>query len=643
MIWDSAETAGRDDSPGFPTGGTNRIDLGPDVRIFGPNDPEAKRSEFLRRLKGLFTPAPGEPSESRARTRRRDSLLLAMTGRALLDAGDTGGAKACFQEALIRAEETGVLEARWQALLGLARAAEKLGDGRAAADGFQRAIGAVEEVASRFPRGYLSVFLGDKIGLYEALVGHLLAGHEKIPGEEAKREAFLWADRSKARGVRTLMARAESGRMRSEAAYPAEAAALDRGVNRVQAALLDPDLTPTALAARLRRLDEAEARRLSFRLRIRAELASASRESAPPPPDPSFAELQTLVSEGSTALLEYIVGSEGSWAFLMTRDGLSVAPLPAEDRLQILTTNYLRFLTNREPRVFQGWTGGADLRRSLMGPFEGILAKGIKRLIVVPDGPLHDLPFEALPGGTGGRRFLVEDFEIAYAASAALLADLKRRGGPAAYRMDFLGLAAPEPFRIWRLAEGGPMRFPALPFAAGEVRTIGRMFPRAKRTILTGRKASELRLKALPLGDYRVIHIAAHGFFQDGRWWRSAMRLRGEPDAAEDGLLQPADIESLRLPSELVVLSGCRTGSGEFRRGEGLEGLTGSFFSAGARSLLLSLWSVNDRATARFMKTFYKAWTEGRTKEEALRRAKILALSKGEPPFVWGAFVLMGG
>lgn len=644
VLWDCHALTQTDKYLVDAAGGTHRIDLGPEVWHFGPRDPEPRRREFLRRLKGLFAPAPGEPAEARETTRRRDALVLSMAGRALLDAGDAAGAKALFRESLIRAEETDLLDVRWQALLGLARTAEKLGDGTAAAERYRLAIEAVEETASRFPRrDFLSSLLRDKIGLYEAIIRLLLSEREgKGPGPEARRAAFLWADRSKARGARMGLRRpvpvpADSVRDRFSSARDS-----DGGVSRVQAGLLDPEATPAAVAARLRRLGAAESRRLSLLLK-RSPTASPGGGDAPAGPPPATMEdLEALVQDGSTALLEFVVTPEGSRAFFLSRDGLVDAALPDENELRRMTGGYLRFLTSRKPRRFLGWAGGRDLRRVLLGPFESRLRSGIRRLIVVPDGPLHYLPFEALPDESRGSRFLIEDFEVSYAASAAFLLDLRRRGGPAGYRMDFLGLAASEPFRIWTPAEGGPTRFPALPFAAAEVRTIGRMFARAGRTVLTGRAASERRLKALPSGDYRVLHIAAHGFFQNGSWWRSAMRLRGEPDASEDGLLQPAEIESLGFRGELVVLSGCRTGGLELGKGNGLLGLTSSFFAAGARSLLLSLWSVNDRSTARFMRAFYRAWRQGMTKSRALRLAKTEAIARGEPPFVWAAFVLLG-
>ncbi|MDD8026814.1 MAG: CHAT domain-containing protein [Acidobacteriota bacterium] len=642
VLWDCRVTAKRSESF-FPNGGTSKIVLGGDVRVFSPRDARDKKLDFPRAVNRLFLPEQGEPAESPERSSRRDALLLTLVGRAFLDGGSLAAAEAHFRLALSLAESSGVLEARWRADLGLAQTAAKRGDVPAAVDRYRKAIAAVERIADGFTqRDYRSAFLRDKISFYETLIGLLLARQEKEPAAGFDREAFLYAERSKAQGALAGLRRVESDRKQvRENGRRGEERALAAAISRIQAGMQDPDLTPAALNVQQLRLAKAEAARMGFWLRAR----TAGGSNRPPSSAalPSIEEIRKGLLDDSTAVLEYVVGADLSCAFLVTRDGLMTAPLPGEGDLRPSVANYLRFLTDRKPRRFQGWAGGQSLRRTLLGPFEDRLKKGIKRLIIVPDGLLHYLPFEALTSGAAGRRFLVEDFEISYAPSAVYLLDLRQRPAPAAYGMDFLGLADFHSVRVRGLAEAGEMRFPPLHYAVGEVGAIGRLFPAGRRTLLMGRAAKESRLKALPLSEYRVIHIAAHGFFEDSRWWRSALLLNRDKNDGEDGFLQPADIESLRFGPELVVLSGCRTGGGLLEKGEGIKGLASSFFYAGARALLLSLWSVNDQATARFMKAFYGYWTGGRSKREALRLAKVEAIrSWREPPFIWAPFVLMG-
>jgi CHAT domain-containing protein len=305
--------------------------------------------------------------------------------------------------------------------------------------------------------------------------------------------------------------------------------------------------------------------------------------------------------------------------------------------------NYLRFLTLGGPGDFPARSGGVRLGALLLAPFRETLGRGIKSLIVIPDGPLHYLPFETLIDAGRSSRFLVEDFDVRYGASASCLINLKDRPAPERYAMDFLGLANPFPTRAFGLSVDEDLSFPALPDSLKEIRDIRGHFDPAKTTVLLGHDAQDRAFKSLPLADYRIIHLAAHGFFDDRNWWRSSLILLPDPQRSEDGFLQPDDVYGLHLAPELLVLSACETGIGRLEKGEGVNGLSYAFFYAGARSILLSLWSVPDRTTSAFMVSFYDYWMAGRPKSEALRLAKIKALrSNGGNPFYWAAFVLLG-
>jgi hypothetical protein len=642
VLWDCQITQLSGDNLSIPAGGTNRIDLGPDIWSGSAADSRAERREFPRRLNRLFAVDRGGPPESADRIKRRDSLLLAMMGQSSLDSGDLAGAESHFRQTLALAETGGCLEARWLAELGSAQTAERRGDAAVAIDRYERAIDFVESVGSRLPLlDHRTRFRKDKIGVYETAIGLLLDRHARAPGEGYDRRAFLIAERSKAQGVLGDLRRAETdltGISRDDVGR--ELKRVSSVICRIQTDLQDPGATPDARSALSRRLDIADAERQSFFLRVRQRDPSGARGAVVPAS--SIEEIRRELLDESTALLEYVLGEKRSYAFLMTREGLWTAEIPNEGVLRPRISNYLRFLTLREPREFAGWSGGRLLRESLWGPFEGRLSPGLKRILIIPDGLLHYLPFETLVGGPDGRRFLVEDFAIGYGPSASVLIDLRHRPAPVGYPMEFLGLANNLPYRLFGLSAGRELRFPSLPYAMPEVRSIGRLFPAAKRTILTGRDAGEGRLKSLPLADYRIVHLAAHGFFDDAVWWRSALLLQGDKDGEEDGFLQPGDLFALRFRPELLVLSGCRTGGGSLLKGEGVMGLSGAFLHCGAGSILISLWSVNDKSTARFMASFYRLWKRGTSKPEALRRAKIEAIRSGEPPFVWAPFVLIG-
>ncbi len=170
-----------------------------------------------------------------------------------------------------------------------------------------------------------------------------------------------------------------------------------------------------------------------------------------------------------------------------------------------------------------------------------------------------------------------------------------------------------------------------------------RSFPEGKVTAVLDGAASEAGFKSAGLGRYGVIHLAAHGVIDDENWWRSALLLEPGPGGREDGFLTALEIPELELAARLVVLSGCGTGAGRLFKGAGIKGLSGAFLRAGAERVLVSLWNVDDRATAEFMGEFYGRLAEGDAPSRALARAKRGMIDAGyRNPFYWAPFVLIG-
>jgi CHAT domain-containing protein len=209
--------------------------------------------------------------------------------------------------------------------------------------------------------------------------------------------------------------------------------------------------------------------------------------------------------------------------------------------------------------------------------------------------------------------------------------------------MEFLGFANTRARAVFTFSEKVKISFPEIPFGVREIRAIRGLFSAARTSVIWGDQAREDRIKAVPLADYRVIHLVSHGFYDDRNWQRSALLLQPDENGREDGFLQANDIYGLNLRPELLVLSGCQTGTGYLQKGEGLTGLASAFFYAGARSILMSLWNVNDKATSVFMESFYRHFASGMGKAESLRRAKMEMLNSSyRHPFYWAPFVLQG-
>jgi CHAT domain-containing protein len=189
--------------------------------------------------------------------------------------------------------------------------------------------------------------------------------------------------------------------------------------------------------------------------------------------------------------------------------------------------------------------------------------------------------------------------------------------------------------------------FPRLPYSREEADAI--LEAAAPGTVLRAMDFDASRSLALSsrLAEYDIVHFATHGFVNDTRPDLSGLVLSlvdraGQP---QDGFLRLRDLYGLRLPAELVVLSGCRTGLGEEFRGEGLLGIVRALMHAGAQRVVASMWDVDDRATAVLMKAFYEAMlTSGRSPAAALRTAQLALRSweRWRDPFYWAAFVVEG-
>jgi len=322
-----------------------------------------------------------------------------------------------------------------------------------------------------------------------------------------------------------------------------------------------------------------------------------------------------------------------------------------------MVEDYIDLLANIKVKKFRAFAAGKKLYQELISPVKDKLVN-ISKVIVVPDGNLHYLPFEALiiPTASSNNRFLTEDLQISYAPSASSLMNLKKRERDLNPSMDFLAFANPMYtfkkipgkekkadwiFREFCLEQG--FNLSPLQYSGEEVKQIAKLIKREKRKIYTGNEAKEEKVKRILLSDYRIVHFATHGLFDEKAPQRSSIVLTLDEDPQEDGFFQVREIYNSKLNSDLVVLSACQTGKGKLEKGEGVSGLSRAFLYAGAQAVVVSLWNVNDKATSEFMGYFYKYLIAGKSKDEALQKAKVRMISsKYNHPFYWAAFVLIG-
>jgi len=325
----------------------------------------------------------------------------------------------------------------------------------------------------------------------------------------------------------------------------------------------------------------------------------------------------------------------GAWLVVVTRSTVRLQRIAAGSDLDTRVAALVGLLRDRDTPV-DSWEPAADgLGRLLLGPAVAELPSQVQRLVIVSDGELHRLPFEALRPARDQPR-LAERFEIAVVPSATLW--LRLRNTSVAPASDAaLVFADPE------LARGpaGDALLAALPWARREARTIARTLRLDARLVREGDAASERFLKQAPLGRYAVLHLAAHARADEAFPDRSAVFL-APGSAAEDGWLQPSEIAALDFGGRLVVLSACDSASGFLLSGEGPLSLARAFFAGGAGGVVATRWPLRDDDAAFVMERFYRALATGVGAATALRRARQDAIDADRPAAVWAGLVLVG-
>jgi CHAT domain-containing protein len=323
-----------------------------------------------------------------------------------------------------------------------------------------------------------------------------------------------------------------------------------------------------------------------------------------------------------TALVEYATLDDELLAFVVTDEGIEVKRHLGSEHAVRVAVEQLRFqmdtlrygaermrkhLAHLTTRANQHLQTLYDL---LLRPIEGLIAN--RRLVVVPHRALHYLPFHALHDGVG---FVIERREIAYAPSAVVLRHCLAQSPRPIKKALLLGVADE---RTPRVRE--------------EIETLAPLFPEAIALLDEDATLAAMQEQA---SDTDLLHLACHGQFRPDNPLFSSLRLA-------DGWLTVRDAYNLNLSCGLVTLSACETGVSAVAPGDELIGLSRGFFSAGAPSLLLSLWTVDDEATATLMARFYKRLCAGDRPAAALRHAQLQAMKEHSHPYFWSPFVLVG-
>lgn len=508
---------------------------------------------------------------------------------------------------------------RWRLAYGRGRALEGKRELDAAVAQYLEAVRAIEDVRGRLSASRSRAgFLEDKGHVYTALVS-LLIRLGRV------NEALDVAERLRSSGFLDLLARSLLLGGLQEGGVAAD---LLSRIDHLQRALASDSSRETS---------EHRGGDAAFRDELReAERAWLDAVDALARTNPAIAQLRVrspiAVSQlqralpARTALVQYVVADTETVAFVMTRTSLRARALPTAKEALAARVDLLRGLIAQQH--------GGDWRRpaarlgaDLMTPLESAgWLKGIDHLVIVPHAELNYLPFAVLIRARGvAPTLLIDDYSLSVLPAASLLTPARRNGPP----NGVLLAMAPQPDR--------------LPHSAREVEEVAALF--ATRPLI-GEAASERSFKS-EAGRHDVVHVATHGFYDRFNPLFSGLALGRT--GTDDGRLQVFEILSLQLRARLVTLSACETAlsSGELSDvpiGEEFVGLTRAFLSAGAGSVLASLWDISDGATPQLMRSFYENSRRQRLADALAGAQRQRAHTEGRAshPFFWAPFVLVG-
>jgi len=507
------------------------------------------------------------------------------------------------------------------ALTGLASLYERSGDKLKAVATYREAIGAVEAVQSHLRLDQLvASWSSSQAPLYARLIGLLV----QLGQPEA---AFEYAERARAR---TFLNQLGNRRLPAAAAPPDLASEIQ--TVRRQLIELESDRMRKkgqieemlAARGRSRAMEEEDARRRYGELRGRLAQANPAYASLVQVDTASLRQLQREILPPRTTLIEYFVLEDRTLAWVIDRDRMQLTELKLPRReLNDSVNHLLQLIAGREPAA-QDVAG--RLYAALVAPLRRLIR--YPNLIVVPHDALHLLPFPAL-WDASRKRYLLEDYTLTIAPSASALRFI---------------LTKRSAFASGLFAFGNPDY--SLPHAEQEAKSVAALFG---GSALLGKEAREARLRQ-EISHAGILHLAAHTRYDAERPLFTSIELAPDAGSAardepSDGHLHLYEIYDLDLrATRLVVLSACDTALGPRDDGDDLTALTRAFLYAGVPTVVTTLWSIDDPASAGLMETFYQRLHEGATPSAALRAAQLDVLRRPDwrHPYYWAAFTMTG-
>jgi CHAT domain-containing protein len=582
-------------------------------------------------------------------------------------------------------------------LLGIAQAEQKQSNLTQARQTIEHAIGIIESLRTNISSQELRTsYFASQQKLYQSYIEILMEQHKKSPVAAFDAVAFSASERARARSLlellvesrvdirqgvdSSLLKREHSLRQLLNAKAAAQSSLLNRKHKPEQA-----DAAAKEIASITSEYDEVKAQ-----IRKRSPRYAALTQSQPL----NLSDIQEHVLDEDTLLLEYALGENRSYLWLVSQYSIDAYELPPGAEIEAAAHRVYELLTARPKRGTppdpQLITQAQSLSRMLLGPVASRL--GSKRLVIVAPGTLSYLPFAALPRPVDDKRpagdyqLLMARHEIVNLPSASVLSVIRREMEGRQRAAQSIAVLADPVFEASdpRLASAKNNKgstktqdvssppsevaaneseltrairtmnlanartgFTRLVFSRQEAESIFALAPGGNGLKATDFDASRALILSGQLSKYRILHFATHGLLNNEHPELSGLvfSLVDREGTPQDGFLRLHEIYNLQLNADLIVLSACETGLGKEIKGEGLIGLTRGFMYSGVSRVVASLWNVDDLATAELMKLFYRGLLKDGLPAAAALRAAQIEMSKQRrwaSPYFWAGFVLQG-
>ncbi|MEG4252237.1 CHAT domain-containing tetratricopeptide repeat protein [Microcoleus sp. Pol10D4] len=613
--------------------------------------------------------------------RRGEALTLNNIGSVYLQLGEKQKALEYYSQSLPLSRATGDHSLEVVTLSNIALVKRDQNNLTEALNNIESSLKIIENLRTKIASPELRTsYFATVQDYYEFYIDLLMQLHKTNPKSGYDTKALEASERSRARSLLELLF--ESNANIREGIDPdllQQEKSVQQQLDDIEKQRIETISSPNPNQTKIGEIDSQRLALLQQYQQLQTKIRTASpRYAALTQPQPlTLPEIQKQILDENTILLQYSLGTNRSYLWVVTSTGVTSYELPKQVDIETAAKDFLETITSPIQRDIpqQVAQASANLGRVILQPAAAQL--GNKRLLIVPDGVLHYTPFQALTlvqtAGQNTNVPLIVEHEIITLPSASTLAILRQNYGdrkPPSRNLAILAdpVFSPDDERIkGKITQATTEKLEAnnlglnqslrasnrqwpperLAFTRQEAQTISSLFPSASSSQILDFEASRTTATEGSLANYQIVHFATHGLANSKNPELSGivMSMVDEKGNLVNGFLRLTDIFNLKLAANLVVLSACQSGMGQNVKGEGMVGLTRGFMYAGAQRVAVSLWNVDDEGTAVLMQKFYQKMVQQKLAPAAALRAaqmEMMQQEKWQSPYYWAAFTLQG-